>query len=117
MKYFTSDLHLGEDRIGIDNKPNLFYRPFNSIDEQNIVILNNLQRLNNNDELYIIGDVVYDFDYLNLLDEIPTCKKYLIIGNYDKNNIGKLVPYFNVIRHNMTIKLGDKTVELNHYPI
>lgn len=117
MKYFTSDLHLGEDRIGIDNKPNLFYRPFNSINEQNTVIINNLQHLNNDDELYIIGDVVYNFDYLNLLDEIPTCKKYLIIGNYDENNIEKLMPYFNLIRHNMTIKLGDYTVELNHYPI
>lgn len=33
MKYFTSDWHLGDDRIGINGKPNLFYRPFKSVAE------------------------------------------------------------------------------------
>lgn len=88
MKYFTSDLHIGDDRIGINNKPNLFYRPFESIAQQDITILSSLQHIKEDDELYIIGDVIFDFNNLMLLKLLPKCKKFLIIGNYDKLPIG-----------------------------
>ncbi len=116
MKYFTSDLHLGDDRIGINGKPNLFYRPFKSIVDQNSTMIINLQHIKEEDELYIIGDLIYDYEYVGLLKRLPKCKKYLIIGNYDEKHIDELKPYFDEIRHCMTIKVGKYTVELNHYP-
>lgn len=120
MKYFTSDLHLGDDRIGINDKPNLFYRPFNSVEEQNNTIINNIVDLNlgKDDELFIVGDVIYNTDYLNVLDKLPVnCRKVLIIGNYDEDIIKELIPYFNEIRHDKLIKVGEYDVYLNHYPI
>jgi len=116
MKYFTSDLHLGEDRIGINGKPNLFYRPFKSIEEQNFAIIDNLQHLKEEDELYIIGDVVYDLGYIGMLNKIPKCKKHLIIGNYDVDIIGDLQEYFHSVQSSDTIKIGNYKVYLNHYP-
>ena len=116
MKYFTSDLHIGDDRIGINGKPNLFYRPFESIAHQDMTILSNLQHIKEDDELYIVGDVVYNFDNLILLNLLPKCKKFLIVGNYDEKHIEELKPYFDEIRNCMTIKVGKFTVELNHYP-
>jgi len=117
MKYFTSDLHIGDDRIGIKNKPNLFYRPFASINEQNHKIIQNLKHLSNNDELFIVGDVVYDFEYLELLSNLPNCQRTLIIGNYDENQVNKLKPYFDNICEYKIIQIDKFKVLLNHYPI
>lgn len=116
MKYFTSDLHLGEDRIGINGKPNLFYRPFMSIEEQNQVIIDNLQYIQPEDELYILGDVIYDTTYLSLLGQLPECKKHLIIGNYDIDKLTELKHYFDSVQAFDTIKIGHYNVYLNHYP-
>ena len=65
MIYFTSDWHLGEDRIGLNDKPNLFYRPFKSIDHQDFEILKQFKQsgFKDGDTLYHLGDVIY-----NLLD-------------------------------------------------
>jgi calcineurin-like phosphoesterase family protein len=115
-KYFTSDLHLGDDRIGINGKPNLFYRPFKSVTEQNLTLLAKLQHIKPEDELYIVGDLLYDYGVISLLKLLPKCKKYLIIGNYDEDHTEELKPYFDEIKHSMTIKIGEFTVELNHYP-
>ena len=116
MKYFTSDWHIGDDRLGINRKPNLFYRPFKSVEEQDYTIMENMSIVKDDDELYVIGDVVYDIDFIHMLSELSACKKILIMGNYDEDKIEHLKFYFDEIRHNKTIKLGGYTVELNHYP-
>lgn len=115
MKYFTSDLHFGDPRIGVNNTPNLFYRPFKSIDAQNSIILSNLQHILPNDELYIIGDLFYDINYIHILDLFPKCKIHLILGNYDITHINILSKYME-IHETLTIKLGEFSVYLNHYP-
>lgn len=117
MIYFTSDLHIGDDRIGINDKPNVFYRPFKTIDEQNNTILNNLKYIKKTDKLIVVGDVIYNIEYVDLLKKLPTCKKYLIIGNYDEKYLDDLEPYFDEISINLYIKLGKYEVILNHYPI
>lgn len=117
MKYFTSDLHLGDDRLGVNGKPNVFYRPFKNITEQNYKILNNLNDvITKNDELYIIGDLLYDVNYKSLLTKLPKCKKYLIAGNYDVDILDILRPYFEEINYSKTIMIDNHKVILHHYP-
>lgn len=127
MKYFTSDWHLGETRIGINGTKNLFYRPFTSIQEQNRTIVDNFltSGFKDGDELWHLGDVVYEWndeveDYLLLIrDEFPNSKFNLIVGNYDEDKLDNLKNYFDEIFESKVIHIGDtvKGVYLNHYPI
>ena len=138
-KYFTSDWHLGDDRIGINGKPNLFYRPFGSIEEQNNTIINNFINSNfkDGDELWHLGDVVYanneeSWDVLNIIrHRFPNSKFNLIVGNYDEDKLDMLENYFDLIwKDGGYIHLGGNIdfensknskpflkVALNHYPI
>ena len=102
MIYFTSDWHLGEERIGINGKPNLFYRPFKSISEQNDVIMNNFYNVfKDGDTLYHLGDVVNgDLDNAERrLKEMrltyPNSKFILIQGNYDE---GKTICFLVILK-------------------
>tara|TARA_R110002167_G_C12300033_1_gene617060 strand:- start:3 stop:575 length:573 start_codon:yes stop_codon:yes gene_type:complete len=124
MIYFTSDWHLGEERIGVNGKPNLFYRPFKSISEQNDTIMNNFYNIfKDGDTLYHLGDVVNG----NLenagrrLKEMrityPNSKFILIEGNYDEDKEGFLCKYFDEIRKDLTLNIkGIGNCYLNHYP-
>jgi len=127
MKYFTSDWHLGEDRIGINGNPNLFYRPFASIGIQDYVIIDNVIRSGfvDGDEIIHLGDVVYDFNNKNsinelswLRDKFPKSTFTLIIGNYDEDvtKLKMLGRYFDVIKDDFMIEVQGKSFYLNHYP-
>lgn len=132
MKYFTADTHFGDDRIGINGKPNLFYRPFNSLIEQNETIKSNFYNcgIKNvaEDEFWHLGDVFYDENHENILkkmrDRFPKTKWYLVVGNYDEDKIAMLEKYFDFIwEDGGYIHLFDNTqkdpylkVCLNHYP-
>ena len=72
MKYFSSDTHFGESRIGINGKPNLFYRPFFSIEEQDNIITNNFinSTFKDGDEFWHLGDVLYDINSEYCLEKI-----------------------------------------------
>ena len=79
MIYFTSDLHLGHDKI-ID-----FERiKFKTIEEHDNDIYKNISTLHSSDKLYILGD-------LGKIDPIKwhsyniKCKIYLLKGNHDKS--------------------------------
>lgn len=123
MKYFTSDWHLGDDRIGINGKPNLFYRPFNSVYEQNAIITNLFcSTFKDGDELWHLGDVVYNncpesWDILNTIrHRFPNSKFNLIVGNYDEDKLDVLGNYFDRIMDSREIYLNDHLCYLNHYP-
>lgn len=135
-KWFTSDWHLGEDRIGITGKPNLFYRPFTSIRHQNHDILYKFisSGFQDGDELWHLGDVVYDFnDDISIRDDetidlgsrgilnamrkhYPNSKFNLIIGNYDEDKLDELGRYFDSIQPSIEITLNNELILLNHYP-
>ncbi len=122
MKYFTSDWHVGECRIGINNKPNLFYRSFSSIEEQNTTILNNLfGKFVDGDELWNIGDVIFDMDYSNHISALrkryPNSIFNLIIGNYDEDKLDFLKTIFNNIYTEYNIEINGRSYYLNHYPV
>lgn len=124
-KWFTSDWHLGDDRLGINGKPNLFYRPFKSIEEQNSKILNEFydSDFRDGDELWHLGDVLYDVNehfWLNpLRARYPNSKFNLIIGNYDEDKLDVLGKYFDNMVDSAFLHIGNtvKGVYLNHYPI
>jgi len=134
-RWFTSDWHLGEDRLGIeDGKPNLFYRPFKSVEDQNHTILQGFvdSGFQDGDELWHLGDVVYKWNEFSSNPELNseyllgTFKKFypsstfnLIVGNYDEDKLDILGKYFNNIYADSSLNIGydeSKTVYLSHYP-
>jgi len=127
MRYFTSDWHLNEDRIGVNGKPNLFYRPFPSTYEQRYHILDKFSDIfHNGDELYHLGDVVYSLTeetyrldiYFrdNFFKMYPDSKLTLIKGNYDDDKIDYLSKIFHEIVEDRTIEIKGREYYLNHYP-
>lgn len=124
-KYFTSDWHLNDDRIGVDGKPNLFYRPFDSVHSQNVAILNGFKYsgFQDGDHLYHLGDVFYNFDEHGYMvmkmirERYPKSTFTLIKGNYDDNRVVNLMPFFDDIYVDKTIIIKDKEYYLNHYPV
>lgn len=132
-KWFTSDWHLGENRIGIDGSPNLFYRPFRSVYRQNLGIYANFVQsgFKDGDELWHLGDVVYDWNFhstmfeLNadlflreLRKEFPNSKFNLVIGNYDEDKLDRLGEFFDsiLLDWSWTDLLDLGPVYMNHYP-
>jgi calcineurin-like phosphoesterase family protein len=114
-RYFTSDWHLNETRIGEFNP---FFRPFKNVGEQNETIIGNLNRIvQPNDELYHLGDVAMDEKGVRLLDLIRCQNKTLIVGNYDENKVDSLAKYFKDIKREMNLKIGTIDCYLNHYPV
>ena len=124
MKWFTSDWHLGDDRIGVNGKPNLFYRPFASIGEQNSQIVANFtKRFKDGDTLYHVGDVVYSgtagsWSALHYIRGLyPNSKFKLCIGNYDEGKIAALGDYFDEISPDYAVEISKGNIAyLNHYP-
>ena len=115
MNYYISDLHLGHANIMKHSK-----RPFSSVEEMDETIIKNWNSVvNDEDDVYIGGDVFYKgknpLEYLKRLKG----KKHLCIGNHD----GRILKDFNCrkcfveIKDIMTIKDGDKTIVLCHYPM
>ena len=121
--FFTSDWHLGEDRIGINGKPNLFYRPFTDITDQDDTIIDNFnEEFKNGDTLYHLGDVIYKnsdrakqyFGWLR--EDFPDSKFHLIIGNYDEDKLDILEDYFDSMVRETTLAIRGRRYYLNHYP-
>lgn len=116
MKFYTSDLHLSHKNI-IEYEN----RPFDSVEEMNNVIIDNINhRLTSDDELYILGDFTLEknIDKVSNLIRKIKCKKHLIIGNHDyfvKNE--SLCKLFDSVHHYLEIDDEGQKVVLFHYPI
>ncbi len=114
-KYFTSDWHLNEKRIG-DFNP--FFRPFKTVEEQNQTIIRSLNDIvQPSDELYLLGDVAMDEDGVRLLEQVRCKNRYLVIGNYDQDKLGLLSGYFKDMKYSMDVTVGSIPCYLNHYPV
>lgn len=113
MKYFTSDLHLGDPRL------NLYGRDLiaNDSNEINELIINNWNEIIQEDDIvYMLGDICYD---ANVIDKLNHLKGYkiLIKGNYDdKIQPSILNKYFDEIHDELLITLETENIYLNHYP-
>lgn len=116
-KFFTSDLHFGHNNI-------LKYenRPFKDINEMDIQLIRNWNAVvGKNDEVYILGDVSFHKDShktLNILRKLNG-RKYLILGNHDKNIIkdSKLREQFEWVQDYSKITIDGVKVVMFHFPI
>ena len=112
MKFYTSDLHLGHEKV-----INLDGRPFNCVEEMNRTIINNWNDIiSRNDDVYILGDFAWRNDVGCAALKQLKGNKYLIRGNHDRTN-SAMESHFVWIKDYAEIKDGDKHIVLCHYPI
>ena len=114
-RYFTSDLHLNETRIGAFNP---FFRPFKSVEEQNDTIIRNINEIvRPQDTLYMVGDIVMDLEGVALLNDIRCKNRVLVLGNYDTDKIDALRGHFQSMSDDLELTIGGVDCYLNHYPV
>jgi carbon storage regulator len=117
--WFTADFHFLDDRMQI------LGRPFANANQCADKILEELQVVKPEDDLYVLGDVAVSEEGLMLVNKIPG-KKHLVLGNYDKLPVDKYLEYFHDV-HRWSIDLattfmpsvnGSPEVPLHlvHYP-
>ena len=121
MWFFTSDLHFNHKNIIVMQN-----RPFNSIEEMNQVLIDNinykLKPYENSAKLAILGDLSHHCcaeDTVKLISQIKCKEKYLVIGNHDKpEEIKKIAPdLFVDIQPYMEVYDYNHNFVLCHYPI
>ena len=123
-KFFSSDWHLDDDRIGINGNLNILLRPFTSVEEQRKTIVHNFfSKFRDGDELYFLGDLFVnpteeDFKWLNYLFSLyPKSKFHMIFGNYDIAHARRYREIFDYCGDTLMVELKDGSqVALNHYP-
>ena len=115
--YFIADPHFGHNNIITfkDNDGKLT-RPFNTIEEMDDLIIENINKVVRvMDSLYILGDVAMNRRCLSTLVRINTKKLVLIRGNHDIFKLKDYTPYFKDIR---AIKVMPKHgIFFTHIPI
>lgn len=113
MKFYISDLHFGHKNIlTFDN------RPFFTLAEMEQAIISNWNnRVDKNDEVYILGDMFwYNDEAPRILSELKG-RKYLILGNHDRINTEMSKHFVWCDRRLEMIKDGGQKVVLCHFPI
>ncbi|MDR1220438.1 MAG: metallophosphoesterase, partial [Treponema sp.] len=117
MIFFTADTHFNHSNI-----INLCGRPFSNVIQMNESLIKNWNScVNDNDEIYILGDFLFKGNGLeadNIIKRLNG-KKYLVKGNHDKfiddknfnkKNFEWISDYY--VLHYQKIK-----IVLFHYPI
>ena len=116
-KFFISDLHFGHHNI-------LRYesRPFKNVDEMDEALIKNWNSVvGDNDEVYILGDVSFHRDpedTFNILRQLNG-RKYLILGNHDKQILkdSKLKEQFVWVKDYYKLTVNHTMLVMFHYPI
>lgn len=114
--YFTSDLHFCHD------KPFLYEpRGFSSIEEMNETIIKNFNSIiDDNDDLYILGDLILKdtnkgLEYLNRLNG----RLHIILGNHDSQtriDLYQTQDKIEDIQYAYLLKYKKYNFYLSHYP-
>ena len=125
MEYFTSDWHLGHDRIR-----ELCKRPHNSVEEMDKDILNKFfDTVDIHDTVYYLGDLGWKGDVIeNFIKSIWekgifNFKFIWILGNHDLKfkefilNLVKKYSYLEVYDSLLDIIIDDQPITLCHYPM
>ena len=111
-RFFTSDTHFGDDRF------NLFYRPFTSVQEQEDYLVEKWNSVvGPEDEVFHLGDFATTDEGLEVVKRLNG-KITLIRGNYDDARPHeRLEELFEDVMTGMSIGLSNgKYVRMNHYP-
>lgn len=116
MIFYIADIHFGDERIF-----NKCSRPFkNSLDYEQELCRRWNSKVNNNDTVYVLGDLAQD-ELLSVTDIFKKLngKKHLLLGNHDEKLIGS-IKQSNVFETIDFIKLIDdnhRKVCVCHYPL
>ena len=111
-RFFISDTHFGDDRF------NLFYRPFKTVQEQEDYLVEKWNSVvEPEDEVWHVGDFATTDKELEVVHRLNG-KIHLIMGNYDEPRpIERLEELFESVQVETQIKLkSGKYVNINHYP-
>lgn len=115
--WFTSDLHLGHDREFI-----YLPRNFSSVEKMNEILIKNINRfVAEDDELYILGDVMLGDVSIGLhyLRQINCKNIHIILGNHDtarREALYRVEPNVVEVTLAKKIKLNGYHFYLSHYP-
>ena len=115
MRYFTSDLHVGDKTIAQ-------WRGFASVEEHDALLLAGLALLQADDELWILGDVCKPnvAAARALREAIPCERVHIVIGNHDTGS--KFVTCGTYASVDYYAQVGKVAVEgykfvMSHYPM
>ena len=119
--FFTADWHLSETRLEIMSR-DIFASPEHM--NESLINLHNINsKVKKNDEVYVIGDVI--FRDANVEETLPLIERFngrkiLIRGNHDRHITDEqFSPFFEEIipeGEGIEMMIGDITCYLTHYP-
>ncbi|HFU4451001.1 TPA: metallophosphoesterase [Streptococcus suis] len=117
MQYFIADTHFFHENIIFSCD-----RPFSNVEEMNNTMITNWNnRIKNNDDVYILGDMFFRADIKEINNTLKQLKgkKYLIHGNHDDyiNHPDFDTSVFVFIKPYYTFKHNKRKFILFHYPI
>jgi calcineurin-like phosphoesterase family protein len=101
MKYFTSDIHFADNRLNLFQR-DLHFKSSEDFDKKIIKMWNDT--INDDDIVYLLGDIVHDITKIDILSKLKG-HKILIIGNYDEKHTEILSKYFDSISDNLIINI------------
>jgi calcineurin-like phosphoesterase family protein len=110
--FFTSDLHLGHDKIR-----GYCGRPFLCREEMDNVIISSInETVGQNDILYIIGDFCHKGGTALSYRERIVCENvHIILGNHDEPT--KFISGFSSVTHQKMILYKNQKIFMCHYPM
>lgn len=118
MEFYIADTHLGHENILKECRPQ-----FESIEQMNATIIDNInRRTTRSDLLYIVGDFAFRSrtSPVEFLEAIKP-KKILIVGNHDRDWLKRLTEeekqrHFVGIYDQYSIKRNGLELHFNHFP-
>ena len=113
--WFTSDLHFNHANI-----IKFCNRPWKTTEEMDEALISNWNSVvKPNDLIFDLGDFAFaDRDkWIKLLEQLNG-KHYLILGNHDiiRWPGNKVLPLFERVEYQLTLKIDGRKVYFNHYP-
>lgn len=118
--FYMSDTHFGHENI-IKLDANNGCRKFSSIEEHDNLIISNINKVvTTQDNLYFLGDISWKYaeQTIEILKQINCKNLFAIKGNHDRAlKDGRVKKMFQGIYDYKTIKDGENTVVMSHFPI
>jgi calcineurin-like phosphoesterase family protein len=129
--WITSDPHYNHKNIcrSVTNwrtqdgdVPTYNTRDFQSIDQMNDALVNNINfKVGQNDTLIILGDIAFGgFESIGKFLDRLVCKNiHLVLGNHDhhiRNNRENIQEFFISVSDYLQVRINDQDFVLSHYP-
>lgn len=111
-KLYISDMHIAHKNVIMHDN-----RPFADTKEMHSVIIKNWNNaVDENDEVYILGDFAWKNQVGSEVLSQLKGKKFLIRGNHDKPS-EEMISLFEWVKDYAVIQDGETQAVLSHYPI